>query len=103
MGEYFPCPAPEGESSCKYFGTEKGCHEVDGHRYFYSPDYTTTTERTFRNLPENIDRNCRRFEEELHAREQPPEKPPIDFMKERIALSGVYLSVTKRKRIFGNG
>ena len=97
---YFPCPTTNGTPECPYSEREKGCHEVDAHLFYPAYEYKTDIERVFRNLPENRELRCRRFEEISHRVETPPEKPPREHMVERIAVSGVYLSASKRKRIF---
>lgn len=98
---YFPCPVRGGEPSCDYFQRTQGCHEIKAHLFYPAADYTTPAERVFRNLPENMEIRCRRFEEESHGRERPPEKPDRETMLARIIGSGVVLSETKRRKVFG--
>lgn len=99
MEGYFPCPTPDGDKECPYYYRTQGCHEIRGHRYWPAHDYGTTVEKIFRNLPENIDINCRRFEEESHAREAPPIKPPLEDMLQAIGESAVTLSKSKQKAV----
>lgn len=99
--EYFPCPSPEGEPSCPYFNRQQACHEVQAHLYYPAADYSSPAERVFRNLPENMETRCRRFEEESHGREVPPQKPTREVMLEAITVSGVVLSISKYRKVFG--
>lgn len=99
-GDYFPCVS---ETSCPYTLRNQGCHEIKAHLFYPAADYQTPVERVFRNLPENVETRCRRFEEESHGRETPPPKPSREEMLARIVMSGVQLSETKKRRIFGRG
>ena len=101
MEAYFPCPTPQGEPSCPYAMRTQGCHEIKAHLYYPASEYQAPAERVFRNLPENIEIRCRRLEEDQHARETPPPKPSREEMLARIAVSGVQLSETKRRKVFG--
>lgn len=98
VSEYFPCvPSPD----CPYATRPQGCHEIKAHLYYPESEYTTPLERVFRNLPENVEIRCRRFEEASHACEQPPVKPSRELMLLVLETSGVELSKTKRKQIYG--
>ena len=102
--DYFPCvPA----SDCPYSIRPQGCHEVNAHLFYPESLYISCLERTWRNLPQNVERRCRRFEEASHATELPPEKPDHDTMLAdvtRAVQEGVLtLSKTKQRKIYGRG
>lgn len=104
--EYFPCPVPEGTRDCPYFFRTTGCHEIRHHRYYPAKDYTTTLEKTFRNLPDNLVVRCHRLEDIEHAATQPPHKPTHEMMVEAISeavnLGQIALSENQIRRVYGN-
>ncbi len=94
--ERIPCnPSPE----CKYY--EVGCKEDVDHYYWPRSAYPTSIESTFRNLEENKRLICRRLHEQRHATEAPPIKPSHEVMLHAIEEADIYLSATKRRKIYG--
>jgi hypothetical protein len=86
-------PTPE----CKYYPS---CHESVHHLYFPRYEYKTELEKTFRSLAVNTMRLCRQRHDELHATEEPPEKPSEYEMATTVIESqGDYTSVKKRKLV----
>ena len=68
-------------------------HFTDEHHlYFPRSDYKQPVEKSFRNLPDNTVQLCRNEHNELHATEEPPEKPSIQYMAESILRSEVHMS-----------
>ena len=65
---------------CKYFSTGVGCFSDTHHEWWPKSDYNSYAEKTFRDLAENKEQLCRQEHDDLHAEEDPPPKPPIDFM-----------------------
>jgi hypothetical protein len=78
---YAPCPNEN--EACRFY--EEGCYSDLHHSYYPRKRYTTSIERTFRNLPENKEMMCRDEHSELHATEQPPHKPRREEMLQAIA------------------
>lgn len=101
-GAYFPCV---NAADCPYRVRPQGCHEIRAHKYYPSRVYKTILERAFRDLPENVEIRCRRFEEESHAIEPVPDKPDRDLMREAVIAAhqagDIYLSSTKMRAIYG--
>lgn len=95
------CPSPiEG---CKYANTPE-CLLTKHHLYWPSPDYTTKIEKDFRNLEQNIQREVPRCEhDEIHATQDPPEKPSTDFMVGFLIASGVHIPRRLRKELKRSG
>ena len=89
----------ERNEGCPYLEDDK-CFKDTHHRYYYRRNYRTKVERIFRELPENQEVICRFRHDEIHANEEPPEKPSRDFMLGAISVSEVYLS-SKKKRELG--
>ena len=94
------CPTPR--QDCKYEGTPE-CLITQHHLYWPRPDYTTKLEKDFRNLPQNKEPLSRCDHDELHATQDPPEKPSTDFMVGFLIASGVHLSRRVLKEIKRDG
>lgn len=78
------------------------CPTTDRHHEYYpKSDYTTTVESMFRNLGSNIVQICRREHNEIHATQEPPEKPSTVEMLKAIVDEHYpqYTSVKKRKAV----
>lgn len=75
------CPTPD--SSCPL----KKCFGDVHHEYYPSSQYRRPIEKEFRNLPENKEFICRAVHNEIHATQQAPDKPTLDFMREAIRRS----------------
>ena len=79
---------PEQQAEC----TLKRCFTDQHHIYYPKREYSSPLEKTFRNLGENIVEICRSEHNEIHATQEPPEKPPIQYMAESILRSEVHMS-----------
>lgn len=75
--ERVPC---EPNPRCKFYKRD-GCYQNLHHLFYPRRNYTTSLEKQFRADPRNILRMCRREHEQLHYRENPPEKPSIQEMQ----------------------
>lgn len=76
-----------------------GCFEDTHHAYWPKTEYRTKLERTFRNLEVNKEEMCRAQHAELHATEQPPEKPTWDFMAGAVLASELNVPSSLRREI----
>lgn len=87
------CPSPK--PNCPYGGD---CFSDLHHVYYPSIDYRDIIEREFRVLPENKEQKCRWEHEQRHAQE-PPDKPPKEYMLGRIAtaLANCEINLSKNK------
>jgi hypothetical protein len=75
-------------------------HYSDTHHTKYPASaYRQPVERAFRNLPENLEQMCRYEHNELHANEEPPEKPSIQFMAEAVLRAEVHQSTKVARQI----
>lgn len=102
------CPEPlEG---CKYAGTPE-CLITKHHNYWPSALFSTLVERHFVNLPENISMERRCEHDEIHATQEPPEKPDVMTMVYAIEQSERHvprklgkeiLRITQRRQEFLN-
>lgn len=90
-------PCNENRESCPY--QYSGCFEDTHHRFYPKSSYTTAAERTFRELPENKEQLCRDLHDDLHATQEPPDKPSHAEMLSQIALSELHISKGTRKAI----
>lgn len=72
------CPFTTDE--CKQATPHSDVH----HFYYPRKDYKTKTEKEFRNLPENKGYVCRCLHNFIHATQEPPVKPTLDFMLDAI-------------------
>lgn len=89
-----PCePTPE----CKYY---PNCYQDVHHEAWPEREYLTTLERVYRDMPENQVFMCRAEHDNTHADQSPPEKPSREEMLRAIAGSMLYISSTKRKKLF---
>lgn len=61
-----------------------GCFEDVHHKYFPRRSYRTPLEKEFRELPENKVVICRQLHNDEHATIEPPDKPPISEMRQRV-------------------
>ena len=76
-----PCnPTPE----CRVLKSEGGCREDVHHLYYPRRAYKTKLERQFRNLDENKILVCRALHNHIHATQEPPGRPSIDYMQGRV-------------------
>lgn len=87
---------PNISPDCPY--ADKCFSDVD-HLYYPRVDYRGIIEAEFRVLPENKEQKCRWEHEQRHSSEQPPEKPPREYMIGRIATAyyAGEISLSKRK------
>lgn len=88
------CPNPQ--DTCPYYMS--GCYSDTHHLAWPSDNYLTTTEKAYRELPEMKVQICRNEHDLIHY-EAPPEKPDREEMVQRITVSGIYLSINKRKAL----
>lgn len=79
------CPEPKDD--CRYAGTSQ-CFLSDHHEYWPSPQYTSVIDEVFRELPEHITPLPRCDHDELHATQNPPEKPDLATMMDVIENRG---------------
>jgi hypothetical protein len=96
-----PCdPTPE----CKYFEHPLGCHE-DVHHVFRRSNEETCLERTYSQELGKV-ATCRAFHEWIEHEEDagpgPMPFPPDDVMRAELLEAEVFISKTKRRKIFGN-
>ena len=91
---------PEQQPGCPYF--ETGCYSDQHHLVWPSNEYTAPLEQVYRELPENKVQLCR-FQHDLEHQLDPPIKPSAEVMRQAVetavAVSGLYLSVNKRKKL----
>lgn len=96
------CENPNKEG-CPIAELKGGCFSDTDHIYWPASDYTSTLERTFRELPENKQQLCRWEHVERHATEEPPIKPSQEVMNHAVeqahAIGEIVLSATKQKRL----
>lgn len=83
MSERVPCPA-EGTEFCPIFVQEGECFEDKHHKYWPSHDYTSRTEKEFRQLEVNKVTICRWLHNTIHAVALPPEHPTNAEMRKVI-------------------
>lgn len=76
--ERIPCA---NQDSCRWQALEMGCHEDVHHQFWPRRHYKTSTEKRFRELPENKVLICRNLHDEEHALFEPPTKPDFTIMK----------------------
>lgn len=91
-----PC---DDDPTCKYYAT--GCFE-DVHHLYQNGSERTATERVFRELPQNKVRVCRSTHELMEREVGWLPYPPIETMREAIRESSVFISRSRRKKVFGN-
>ena len=83
MGERLPCPA-EGTPICPIFVQEGECFEDKHHKYWPSNEYTSRTEKEFRQLEVNKITICRWLHNTIHAVALQPEHPTVAEMRKVI-------------------
>ncbi len=93
--ENAPCQPNPG---CKYY---PNCYTDTHHLLYPSNSYVTPLERLYRSLEENTVELCRSEHDAVHATQEPPAKPTREAMIQALGSSMVYISVTKRKQIYG--
>jgi len=101
-GEYTPDGAflPENtdcetEGMCRYPEPFEDNHHV----YYPKREYSGSLERKYRNLGCHVVEICRCKHDEIHATEQPPDKPSTEVMVDAIERSGERQSRSVRKKI----
>lgn len=62
------------------------------HKYYPRRDYHMPVEKAFRNLPENIEPECRYEHQKIHDEQEPPEKPSLQYMAEAVVRSEVHMN-----------
>lgn len=77
---------PNENEDCRYFNGI-GCFKDRHHKYYPANNYNTHTEKTFRNLPENIELMPRCLHDAIHADESAPIKPSLEVMRDAIRHS----------------
>lgn len=92
------CPKFE-DRECRYAECFSDIH----HLYFPGNMFKTMLERTFRELPINKREELRCEHDEIHAKNEPPEKPDIPTMRSAVVeayeAGEVYLSKRKIKKL----
>lgn len=83
MNEHVPCTA-SGTEFCPIFVQEGECFEDKHHKYWPSNEYTTRTEKQFRQLEVNKVTICRWLHNTIHAVALPPEQPTVSEMRKAI-------------------
>lgn len=78
-----PCPARNTEI-CPIFQQEGECYEDQHHVYWPANEYTTRTEKQFRQLQVNKIAACRWLHNTIHAVVLPPEHPSVPEMRKAI-------------------
>ena len=81
--ERVPCQAANTEA-CPIFQQEGECYEDRHHKYWPSPDYSSRTEKQFRQLEVNKITICRWLHNTIHAVVLPPEHPSAIQMRKAI-------------------
>lgn len=81
--KYVPCSAANTEA-CPIFVQEGECYEDQHHQYWPSPDYSSRTEKQFRQLEVNKLTICRWLHNTIHAVVLPPEHPTTAQMRKAI-------------------
>ena len=91
--ERFPC---DPNRECRLRDTI-GCFEDVHHKQWPRHDYRRPVEREFRNLDENKELTCRDRHNELHATQEPPEKPTRPEMELAVqrAMGGLVLQTAE--------
>lgn len=84
MSEVIPCPFANTEQ-CPIYELEGECYEDKHHLYWPSSEYTTSLEKRFRRLGENVVTICRYLHNTEHALTDKPEKPSVPVMREAVA------------------
>lgn len=74
--------------ACPVFVKIGKCFEDKHHTFYPAYEYTTPTEKRFRQLGENIVRMCRNSHNIEHATKPIPEKPSINVMQQAIKSAG---------------
>lgn len=77
---------PKENEACKYFDSDLGCHSSIHHQWWPRRAYMSGNDKKFRELPEHKEKLCRAEHDELHAREKPPEKPPIEVILAALGI-----------------
>lgn len=72
------CPDPRPD--CR----QRKPYADDHHRFYPASDYNTPTERKFRQLDDNVVRGICRCVHELLQIKAPPEKPPVEEMRQAV-------------------
>lgn len=80
-------PCSKENKDCPLFITKRGCYEDVHHDFWPRRDYTTETEKAFRELEENKTRLCRAEHQDVHATEDIPLKPSLEVMRYAIEES----------------
>lgn len=79
--EHNPC---QNQSECPLKDTMRSCFEDTHHLYYPKAEYTTPTEKRFRELDANKILGCRALHNLRHYTENPPKKPSVQEMNEAI-------------------
>lgn len=82
--ERVPC-TKEMRETCKYVLGVMGCHSSIHHEYWPRRDYSTPTEKRFRELDDNKISLPRCVHDDLHAVSEIPAKPSVEEMLGAIA------------------
>lgn len=81
--ERVPCPAAN-TTVCPIYQQEGECYEDRHHIYWPSSEYSTRTEKEFRQLEVNKITICRWLHNTIHAVVLPPEHPSVPEMRRTI-------------------
>lgn len=79
---------------CPFYGN---CFEDTHHLYYPKSDYRTKVERTFRSIHKV--EMCRWAHVELHATQEPPEKPEYEEMVESILSTELNIPRALRREL----
>jgi hypothetical protein len=81
--ERVPCPAAN-TPVCPIYQQEGECFEDRHHKYWPSDEYSSRTEKQFRQLEVNKVDICRWLHNTIHAVALPPEHPTVAVMRKAI-------------------
>lgn len=81
--DHLPCPAANTDA-CPIYRQEGECYEDKHHKYWPASEYSTRTEKRFRQLESSKVVICRWIHNEIHSIVLPPEHPSITQMRKSV-------------------